>query len=89
MEKQFYFVSIQPASGGFGMYQANNQDQGEYCDESCITEILNADEYYELGIDELPGGVEDITGKIYGEPTKVYAVINDNDVSYVGFNEKK
>lgn len=46
---------------------------------------------YELGMDALPEGIEDIRGHIYSEPTLVFAVVGmDGELlGYVGIDKEQ
>lgn len=87
LEKKYAETRIQPHHAGFGMYQVE-----EYGDSFEKEEILTAiaeqyDEYYILGEDELPDDIEDIRGKIYGEPEIIIATKDKWGVSYLGLGE--
>ncbi len=87
----FFEVGITAAHGGFGEYDcsaiegegwANRQDLIEEC-QGNISGTL-----YELGVDALPSGMEDIRGRIHAEPPWIYAYTNEaGDAHYFGVRE--
>lgn len=84
----YYEVSIIPASGGFGEWQTqpiNGEGWADYSDLEM--EMRTAGELYELGVDELPDGVQDIRGRIHNEPSHVFAIVDGDCVSYTGITE--
>lgn len=77
--------------GGFGMWQ-----RGEYGElmsrEEWQRAILDQGyDYSRLGEDDLPDGVEDIRGHIYGQPTEVYAILDREGelLTYCGLREEQ
>jgi hypothetical protein len=48
------------------------------------TDILAEGDFYLMGTDELPAGVEDMRGNILHEPARVYAQIIAGDIVYFG-----
>lgn len=88
---KFFEQSISPANGGFGQYQAQPINGDAWADDSgLVAEMAQAindqgGELLELGVDELPDGVEDIRGRIHNEPARVFAVVHaDRDATYIG-----
>lgn len=85
--KIYQECTITPHHGGFCMWEAGEYNGDEWHD---LTDLLgeignNVDEYWVLGEDELPEGVEDIRGKIYNEPDIVIAVKDKwGNISYSG-----
>jgi len=70
---------ILPASGGFGEWQA-----GEY-GEPCDVDVLTGDIYQnigfpvlELGVDDLPDGLEDIRGRVHNQPARIFGYLDEN-----------
>ena len=88
--KYYKEVVINPSGGGFGMYQAGEAN-GERWTEAgdLLSEISgNGIEWYELGEDELPEGLENIIGKIYNQPNRIFGWINDQGLPvYFGISE--
>lgn len=74
--------AIVPCDSGFGEYET-----GEYSEQIDYSDWVNGFDcdYYDLDDDNLPDGIEDIRGKIHYEPSKIYALITDFGVQYVGF----
>lgn len=76
-ETRYVEVNITPAASGFGLWDAGDSngekwdDADELLDE--IRQTPGIDEVYELGVDELPEGVENIRGKINNQPGRVFA----------------
>ena len=84
-------ISIRPTSAGFGEYECT-PDRGEIwadMDDLLQEARLSMGEIYELGIDSLPEGLEDIRGRIHEEPAKAYGVIDpDGSAHYFGIDER-
>ncbi len=75
-------------------------DRGEYCvaefgracpDADKLIEIIRSlaaakgDQVYELGFEELPEGVDDIRGRIHGEPPRVFVRVDPDGLpNYFG-----
>ncbi len=68
---------------GFGEWDAVRGD--EIYDD--VSDVWEYDEIYELGVDELPEGVEDIRGLIHIEPDHVYYIVDSHGGSYVGTDD--
>lgn len=95
----FTEVTIYPCASGFGIYQRGELSTGSetsYAFESDLLEIIrqNSDEVAEIGeaITSpafLALGVQDIRGKIYNQPDKVFARIDRGDLSYFGIVESE
>jgi hypothetical protein len=82
-------TQITPADAGFGMYQTTGWSDEHYELIELISQIKENTAYavvdiYELGVDKLPSDVEDIKGKVQDEPAKIFAVILDGDITYMG-----
>lgn len=79
-------TTIRPAHSGFGMYQTGEFNGDRYADLSDLIgeAISNVGEVFELGVDELPDGVEDIRGQIYNQPKYVFAYMDCGEVAYFG-----
>lgn len=86
LEKKYVETRIVPHHSGFGMYQV--EEYGEAFDKEDILDAIaeQYDEYYILGENELPEDIEDIRGKIYGEPEIVIAVKDPYGWGYIGLN---
>jgi hypothetical protein len=79
-------TTIRPHHAGFGMYDVDAANSpSDYSDDADILNEITDGTVYELGVDTLPDGVEDIRGKIYNEPTRVFALVLDADESVVYF----
>ena len=90
-------VSINPADSGFGMYQSDHcqpnpfdswAEKGELIHEMTV----NSDRFLKLehALEEpdfIELGVEDIRGRIYNQPTHLYAQMYENTVRYIGIVE--
>ncbi len=87
--KNYYvWCSVQPHHAGFGMYQSIPGD-GRWDDaDFMLGEIGNSvDQVLELGVDDLPEDVEDIRGKIYNEPGRMFAAHDTDGWFYFGVKE--
>ena len=78
-------VSINSAAGG--IYEAV-PDKNKAQETAAIFSKIDGD-VYELGVDILPKGVEDIRGKIHNKPERVFAVKDGSEVYYFGLNVAK
>lgn len=103
MSEETYYaeVGIRPHYAGFGEYNRDPNAGDPYPGdaEDLLIEIRNSlmegEELYELGVDELPDAVKDIRGLIHNEPERVFAVFrpeqdpNDfsNPVNYFGIEK--
>lgn len=73
---QYREYTIKPASAGFGEYDTVACDAQEDLDV-LLNEIRhNLGQIAELGVDDLPEGIEDIRGSIHNEPTHVYVALS-------------
>ncbi len=83
----FHEVVIKKSSGGFGEYEVG--DLGDaYADESDLEKMMRDElggAMYELGVDELPEGIEDIRGRIHHQPARVFVAIFHPEGDYVYF----
>lgn len=85
--KKYKEIAIDTHSAGFGMYQAGEANGDAW---ECINDLLQdmrdhcGSELYELGVDALPQGAKDIRGRIYNEPARVFAFIEDGEAYYCG-----
>jgi hypothetical protein len=96
--RKYYEVVIYPASGGLGMYQADQQSvqDNELWDDKeellyAMREGVAPAELVELGTKEAEQlDIEDIRGSIYDEPQWVYGYYvndgNEDRLYYVGIN---
>ena len=92
-------VVITPHHAGFNMYQAGEIQSGpetSFAFESDLLEIIANNSEEVLPIEEavasadfLALGVEDIRGKIYNQPSKVFARIDRGELSYFGIEENE
>jgi hypothetical protein len=86
---------IRPHHAGFGMWQAGEANGEGWVDEQDLIEEIasNVYELVELG-GPLPvaSEIEDIRGRIYGEPSRVFAIrrtdTEPGDIEYVGIVER-
>lgn len=83
MATRYHFVDLKPASDRFGGYDEGLADDAGHHDlQEMVTDAGAHVDLYELGVDELPEGVEDIRGRIYAyagayqERVAVYAVMD-------------
>ena len=77
-------VLINPSVSGSNTYEAvpdNNQPQ----ETAAIFSKIEGD-VYQLGVDILPAGIEDIREKIHNKPERVFAVKDGSEVYYIGLN---
>ena len=87
----YHEVTIRPATGGFGEFEANIYDVGDgWVDEYDLRSEMasNVDELIELGVDEAPEGVEDIRGRIRNAPDAIFAIRSDETWTYTGIVER-
>lgn len=92
-------VTIALHHAGFGMYQRGEVQSGpetSYAFESDLLEIIAQNSEEVLPIEEaitsadfIALGVEDIRGKIYNQPSKVFARIDRGELSYFGIVENE
>jgi hypothetical protein len=78
---------LQPSEGGLDEYQAGDASGEIWDDEIDLVVAMRHGvapaDLYELGVDELPGGVEDIRGRIQNEPARVFGWLDRRgDVQY-------
>lgn len=85
--KLYYQVGITCHHAGFGMYQQANTNDAEpwESEDELLLQTTQAiyDEYgyveiCELGVDELPEGLEDIRGKVYNEKGRIFGYLRAN-----------
>ena len=79
-------VSINPTASG-DTYETI-PDKSKAQETAAIFSKIDGD-VYELGVDILPEGVEDIRGKIHNKPDRVFAVKDGSEVYYFGINAAK
>jgi hypothetical protein len=64
-----------------GEYQAGESDAEAWDDESDLLDAMRNDvtpaDLYELGVDELPEGIEDIRGRIQNEAARVFGWLDE------------
>lgn len=81
---------ISSCSSGFGMYESGEYNGERWEDvNDLLSEISgNGIDWYELGEDELPEGIENIIGKIYNQPNRIFGYLDENGESrYFGISE--
>ena len=95
--KVYTEVSIRPTDSGFAMYEAGELQIspqtswaifGDLCFE--IAQNSEAMGYLTQALEDqefIDAGVEDIAGRIYNQPDKLFARINDGQLSYFGIVE--
>jgi hypothetical protein len=94
-ESLYYPVTIKPDPSGFDQWIADGGIPLHPSDDDLLTYEEFEREWnqqgcdiYELPDDELPdnlpNGVEDVTGKILSEPDRVFAVVCPWGIQYVG-----
>lgn len=77
----YYEIPITPASGGFGAWQAFQADDTPWASEQDLLEAVQdtlRTAVYCLGVDALPEGLEDISGRIRDEPEYVYGWLDED-----------
>lgn len=90
----FYEVQIVPVASGGGQWQVSSpQGEGWVDAEDLVADMAQGPwTLYELGVDTLPEGVEDIRGTVQGAPFRLFALVHDADVwanvQYVGIVAK-
>lgn len=86
LDEKYHEVAITPHHAGFGMWQVGEAGEGWADEEDLVAEIAAnfKGDIYELGEDEIPESVEDIRGKIYNQPSRVFALVDGDDIWYVG-----
>jgi hypothetical protein len=80
---------IQRCESGLGEYQADESNGEAWDDEGDLLEAMRNGvapaDLYELGVDELPEGIEDIRGLIQNEPARVFGWLDEQgDAHYAG-----
>lgn len=87
---KYQYISIQPAHGGFGEYDAFAAGGECWASDSDLLAVCagNFGEITELEDDaDLPDGIEDIRGRIHNEPKAIYAYIDaEGDANYFGIS---
>ena len=72
---------IQPCGSGLGEYQAGESNGEAWDDEGDLLDAMRGGvapaDLYELGVDELPDGLEDIRGRIQNEPARVFGWLDE------------
>jgi hypothetical protein len=90
----FHEVIITPRHDGFGAYRTVVCDVGWEVEQDLLDDIgySGAFTVFELGVDELPEGLDDIRGKIYNEPERVFGFFYEDDPNqepyYFGITER-
>ena len=94
-ESVYYPVMIKPSPSGFGEWIVEGGSLSYLLSENLATYAEFEQSWHEQGCDiyelpdnelpdNLPEGIEDITGKIHGEPDRVFAVVCPWGLQYVG-----
>jgi hypothetical protein len=85
---------IKRCHSGFNMWEAGEYGEGWDDENDLVNEIYQNihEEIFELGVDELPEGMEDIRGRINGEPDRVFGYMADcgggtEEPCYVGISK--
>ena len=88
--RKFFEVTLQGCSGGFGEFERHPNNGEEYWqdEDELLTAMIEdssdgGGELMELGVDDLPDDVEDISGRIHDEPYRVFYVTSGY---YVGID---
>lgn len=92
-------VAIVPHHAGFGMYQSGEVQSGPETSFAFVSDLLevvaqNSEEVLPIEdaiahADFIAAGIEDIRGKIYNQPAKVFARIDRGELSYFGIVESE
>lgn len=87
----YYEIVISPSAAGFGEYQTQPIDGEGWADLSDLLAACagNVGELYELGVDALPVGAQDIRGRIHGEPEHIYCYEQADGIAYFGVTETR
>ncbi len=76
---------LHASESGSGEYQGGEPSGETWDDEGDLLDALRADraplDVYEVGVDELPDGVEDIRGRIQNEPARVFGWLDEQGVA--------
>jgi hypothetical protein len=77
-------IVLRPASGGSGEWDLEAEGGETWAD---VDELLNAiraeiGDIYELGIDELPEGLENISGRIHARKGRIFGALDDGRACY-------
>jgi len=80
---------IQRCASGSGEYQADEPSEEAWDDEGDLLEAMRNGvapaDLYELGVDELPEGIQDIRGLIQNEPARLFGWLDERgDAHYAG-----
>ena len=72
--------TIRPADSGFGMWQRGEKAIGPETSYADLSDLIMAGELIDLDDaladeDFIRAGIEDIRGRIYNEPGRIYAVL--------------
>jgi hypothetical protein len=81
---------IKPANSGFGMWEVGEYSEDLWENEDALIDAMaeNLIEIFELGVDELPEGFEDIRGRINNEPDRVFGYRAFwQDIGYAGVSK--
>lgn len=82
--------SIQGSSAGFGEYQRGEANGEAWDDLHALIFAMRENcggEIYQLGVDTLPEGIDDIRGSIQNEPDHVFVVVIGDYTGYIGIVE--
>jgi len=80
---------LQPCESGSGEYQAAESDGEAWDDEADLLDAMRhavtPADLYELGVDELPEGIEDIRGRIQNEAARVFGWLDERGAVQYSF----
>ena len=89
--------TIKPADSGFGMWQRGEKTVGPQTSYAYLSDLIMDGELIDLETalayeDFIAAGIEDIRGRIYNEPERIYAVLGEEGdgspcVLYYGVDE--
>jgi hypothetical protein len=95
--KVYTEFTIKPADSGFGMWQRGEKSVGPQTSYAYLNDLIMDGELIDLDDaladeDFIEAGVEDIRGRIYNEPGRIYAVLGEEGdgwpcVRYFGVDE--
>jgi len=85
----YYEISINPAHGGFGEYQAGPTNGEGWADSDDLLNQISSNGVDAVELADgvaLPEGVEDIRGCIHDQPQRVFGFIGPNGPHYFGIS---
>lgn len=82
----YHEVGLMPCPGGFGEWQRSGEPEGLFEDPEEVIADLDTT-VFEIGVDALPDGIEDLRGKIRDEPARVFGYLDEMGTAhYFGFD---